>query len=189
MKNFLSFAPEILQTRPTNLKTRVFELLILIFLVGLSACKKDESLPAAVNGTIVINELLPRNSTHGADQDGQFDDWIELYNLSSQNLDISGYYLTDSKNELTKWKFPEGTTIAKSGYLIVWADKDTTQTGLHTNFKLSASGETVVFLTPAQEVIDEVKFPEDSLEFSYARKPNGTGSFVKSTPTFNAENK
>jgi hypothetical protein len=170
-------------------KLRVFELLILIFLFGLSACKKEESLPTVVKGNVVINELLPKNSMHGADQDGQFDDWIELYNLSSQKLDISGYYLTDSKKDLTKWKFPEGTTIEKSGYLIVWADKDTTQTGLHTNFKLSASGETVVFLTPAQEVIDEVKFPEDSLELSFARIPNGTGSFVKSTPTFNAENK
>lgn len=172
-----------------KIKAHLFEFLILIFVVGFTTCKKEENLPTSVKGNIVINELLPKNTMHGADQDGQFDDWIELYNLSGESLDISGYYLTDSKKELTKWKFPEGTTIGKSGYLIVWADKDTTQTGLHTNFKLSSGGETVVFLTPAQEVIDEVKFPADSLELSYARIPNGTGSFVKSTPTFNAENK
>jgi len=171
------------------MKRHGFELFILILVIGISACKKEENAPIDIKASIVINEVLPKNTMYGSDQDGQFDDWIELYNLSSQNLDISGYYLTDSKKELTKWKFPDGTILKMNDYLIVWADKDTLQAGLHTNFKLSAAGENVVLLTPAQEVIDEVKFPLDSLELSYARIPNGTGSFVWSTPTFNSVNK
>lgn len=142
-----------------------------------------------INKSIVINEMMPKNTQFGSDQDGQFDDWIELFNLANVDIDISGYYLTDSKNELTKWKFPEGTTLEKNGYLIVWADGDSTQVGLHTPYKLSALGETVLLLTPDRKVIQEVKYPATILQQSYARKPNGTGNFDWSTPTYNTENK
>jgi hypothetical protein len=136
----------------------------------------------------LINELLPKNSQHGSDQDGEFDDWIELYNPADEDQDISGYYLTDSKKDLTKWKFPVGTTIGSKSYLIVWADGDTTQVGLHTNYKLSADGENVVLLTPDQQVINIVEYPATLQEQSWARKPNATGNFTWSVPTFNKSN-
>jgi hypothetical protein len=121
--------------------------------------------------------------------DGDFDDWIELYNPSDVKKDISGYYLTDSKKNPTKWKFPAGTTINANGYLIVWADEDSTHvSGLHTNYKLSADGENIVLLTPTQEVINLVEYPATVLEQSYARKPNGTGDFQWAAPTFNKSN-
>jgi hypothetical protein len=142
-----------------------------------------------INKSIVINELMAKNTKFGSDQNGQFDDWIELFNLANVDIDISGFYLSDSKNDLTKWKFPVGTTLAKNGYLIVWADKDTLQSGLHTNYKLSSLGETVVLESPDHVIINEVKYPVANALQSYARIPNGTGEFKETTPTFNAENK
>ena len=138
--------------------------------------------------SIVINELLPMNNESGADQSGQYDDWIELYNLSDTDVDLSGCYLTDSQNDLTKWKFPDGTIIAKNGFLIVWADGDTNAAGLHASYKLSADGETVVLVTPEQNIIDKVKYPATTTEQSYARIPNGTGDFIWTKPTFNKSN-
>lgn len=166
--------------------------LIVLMAVGMINCKKDkEEEPGInINKSIVINELMPKNTQFGSDQNGQFDDWIELYNRANEDIDISGYYLTDSKNELTKWKFPEGTMLEKNGYLIVWADGDsTTQVGLHTPYKLSALGETVLLISPEMNVIEEVKYPATSLQQSWARMPNGTGDFIWSTPTHNGENK
>ena len=166
---------------------RIGFVLFVLAIIGLTNCKKeDEVIDNSMS--IVINELMPKNSQYGSDQNGQFDDWIELYNLSAEDLNISGYYLTDSKKELTKWKFPEGTILEKNGYLIVWADSDTTQVGLHTNYKLSAEGENVVLLSPDQVIIDLVEYPTTTLEQAYARKPNGTGSFQWTTPTFNKPN-
>ncbi len=166
---------------------RIGFVLFVLAIIGMTNCKKED---AVIDNSmsIVINELMPKNSQYGSDQNGQFDDWIELYNLSAEDLNISGYYLTDSKKELTKWKFPEGTILAKNGYLIVWADSDTTQVGLHTNYKLSAVGENVVLLSPDQVIIDLVEYPATTLEQSYAHKPNGTGSFQWATPTFNKSN-
>lgn len=165
--------------------------LIVLLAVAMVNCDDEGEDPEInLNKSIVINELMPKNTQFGSDQDGQFDDWIELYNLASEEVDLSGYYLTDSKKQLTKWKFPEGTKLAKNGYLIVWADGDsTTQVGLHTNYKLSALGETVLLITPEMNVIEEVKYPATELQQSWSRVPNGTGTFKWSDPTFEAENK
>jgi hypothetical protein len=162
--------------------------LFVLFIVGFTACNNDND-ETDESKSIVINEILPKNTQYGSDEDGEFDDWIELYNLASKDIDISGFYLTDSKKQPTKWKFPTGTVIGKNGFLIVWADGDSTHvSGLHTNYKLSADGENVVLLSPELEVIDLVEYPATVLEQSYARIPNGTGKFKWSMPTFNRSN-
>ena len=163
----------------------IVQLLFLFCLCTLYSCvKQDESL----NGNVVINELMPVNSSVVADQNGEYDDWIELFNKSSVPVNLSGYYLTDSKKNLVKWKLPTGTSIAANGYLIVWADKDTTQIGLHSNFKLSSLGENVLLLQPDHTIIDKVEYPGQTLQLSYSRRPNGTGTFIWQAPTFNASN-
>jgi hypothetical protein len=162
--------------------------LFVLFIVGFTGCNNDNE-ETDESKSIVINEILPKNTQYGSDEDGEFDDWIELYNLASKDIDISGFYLTDSKKQPTKWKFPTGTVIGKNGFLIVWADGDSTHvSGLHTNYKLSADGENVVLLSPELEVIDLVEYPATVLEQSYARIPNGTGKFKWSMPTFNRSN-
>lgn len=164
-------------------------LIVLLFsILVFTNCNKTDDPVIDETPSVVINELLPKNSQYGSDQDGEFDDWIELYNPANVDQDISGYYLTDSKKELSKWKIPAGTIIAKNSYLIIWADGDSTQVGLHTNYKLSADGENVVLLSPDLNVINLVEYPITLLEQSWARKPNGTGDFVWSVPTFAKNN-
>lgn len=161
--------------------------LLLFIVIGFASCGGDDPI-IEETPKILINELLPKNTQYGSDQDGEFDDWIELYNPSDVDQDISGYYLTDSKKVLTKWKFPVGTVMPKKSYLIVWADGDSTQVGLHTNYKLSADGENVVLLDQNLQVINLVEYPITLLEQSWARKPNATGDFAWSVPTFNKAN-
>lgn len=162
--------------------------LLLLLVIGFTNCNNSDD-PVEETPEILINEILPKNSQNGTDQDGDYDDWIELYNPANVDQDISGYYLSDSKKNPTKWKFPTGTKITANGYLIVWADEDSTHvSGLHTNYKLSADGENIVLLSPTQEVINMVDYPATVLEQSYARKPNGTGDFQWSVPTFNKSN-
>lgn len=165
------------------------KLVLLLFIaVTFANCNGDDPVIEETQ-QILINELLPKNSKYGSDEDGDFDDWIEIYNPSTEELDISGYYLSDSKKNPTKWKFPAGTTIEANGYLIVWCDEDSTHTsGLHTNYKLSADGENVVLLSPTLQVINLVEYPITLVEQSWARKPNGTGDFEWSVPTFNKAN-
>ena len=86
----------------------------------------------------VINECMPNNTNTAADQDGEYNDWVEFYNTTNSSVNIGGYFLSDRKSEPTKFQFPN-LVVNSNEYLIVWLDKDTLQEGLHTNFKLSAA--------------------------------------------------
>ncbi len=138
--------------------------------------------------SITINEFLASNQTIVADQDGEYDDWIELYNLTDHDLDISGYFLSDNPDNLPKYAFPSGTIIKSKAYLIVWADENGKQQGLHANFKLSAGGESLILLKPDTSLIERIDFGEQMTDLSYARIPNGSGPFQITTPTFNKSN-
>ena len=139
-------------------------------------------------GDLVINEFMASNDATEADQDGEYDDWIELYNNGTTSIDLEGYYLSDDAADLTQWAFPAGTSIASNGYLIVWADNDELQEGLHANFKLSSAAESVFLVNAANEIVDEISYVDQTTDVSFGRFPNGTGNFQTMTPTFNAEN-
>lgn len=140
------------------------------------------------NSDVVINELMADNEESVQDPDGEYDDWIELYNNSGESIDLSGWLMSDDIDELDEWAFPDGITIDGNGYLIVWCDEDLEQDGLHADFKLSAGGETVYLSTPDLEIAQEITFDEHGPDESYSRVPNGTGEFVWQTHTFNANN-
>ena len=139
-------------------------------------------------GDVVINELLASNDTTKADQDGDFDDWVEIYNKGTVAVDISGYMLSDDNTELDLFVFPMGTTIAANSYIVVWADKDTDQDGYHADFKISASGETIYLADSNSTIVDSIEFGAQNVDESYGRYPNGTGNFKVMDPTFGAEN-
>lgn len=136
---------------------------------------------------LVINEFQAANDTTVADQDGQFDDWIELYNNSATPENLLGYFLSDHDDSLTRWAFPD-TTIAAFSYLIVWADNDDTQAGLHATFRLNAAGESIFLKQTEHGIVDQVNFGTQFSDISYGRFPNGSGSFHFMAPTFAAEN-
>jgi hypothetical protein len=145
-------------------------------------------IPVLTPGDLVVNEIMAQNLSTVPDQDGEFDDWIELYNNTTAMLSLENLYMTDASSNLLKWKFPSGTTIDPNGYLIIWADEDLTQSGLHANFKLSASGENVVLSYDNGTVIETVAFGAQVADQGYARNPNGTGDFVIQHPTFSMNN-
>ncbi len=137
---------------------------------------------------IAINELMASNTGTQADQDGEYDDWVELFNNTNQVASLEGYFLSDDESNLQKWSFPAGAQIEAQGYLIIWLDKDENQQGLHANFKLSASGEALFLSDPNGNLIDGVQFGAQTTDLSYARCPNGSGSFGILSPTFQADN-
>ncbi len=141
-------------------------------------------LPAA--GDILINELMADNGSTAHDSNGEADDWLELYNSTSTAKDLSGLYLSDDVTNLTKWQIPLGTAINANDVLIFWIDNDSGQSGLHTNFKLSSSGESVI-LSDGTTIYDQVDFGQQTIDVSYARCPDG-GTFTFTNPTFDALN-
>lgn len=138
--------------------------------------------------SVVINELMADNDSIHADPQGDYDDWLELYNLSDTAVTLTGMYLSDKEDELTQWEFPENTEIPANGYLVVWLDDDVDAAeGLHASFKLSKNGETVILVgtdAHGNRVLDKVTFEAQETDSAYGRLPDGTGNFqvVQATP-------
>lgn len=147
-----------------------------------------DNLVLPVIGLVSINEFLADNESDTPDQDGEYDDWIELYNVSEVSVDLTGYYLTDDDTVPDQWAFPANTIIEPGAFLTVWADKDEEQEGLHAGFKLSATGETILLSSPSLEAVSRVDFGAQEADLSTGRFPDGTGAFVVMTPSFGSAN-
>lgn len=70
--------------------------------------------------SVRINEVLAFNGTVLADENGDYEDWIELYNSTTEPINLAGYTLTDKPDNPNKWPFP-AVTIEPEGFLLVWA--------------------------------------------------------------------
>jgi hypothetical protein len=123
---------------------------------------------------VVVNEVMASNRETLADPQGEYDDWIELYNTGGIAVEVGGCYLTDDLSLPTKWRIPTGTTIAAHGYLLIWADDQVAEAGLHAGFRLNDEGEAVgLFAADGVTPIDSVTFGPQQADVSYGRIPDG----------------
>jgi spore coat protein CotH len=145
------------------------------------------ALTAATNTPVLINEFMAQNERAFADPQGDFDDWIELVNVTDREVDLTGHYLTDDSTRPQKWPFPDGTKIPANGYLLVWADENGTDTpGLHASFKLAREGEEILLIDTDADlnaVLDSVTFGPQLTDFSYGRSPADPNQFEIMNPT------
>jgi hypothetical protein len=119
-----------------------------------------------------ISEFMAVNDTTLHDEDRDRTDWIEIHNAGTATVSLEGWCLTDSANNLTKWRFP-AVGLEPDGYLVVFASgKDRRDPGgeLHTNFRLSGSGEYLGLVGPdGVTVISEFApvYPVQAADVSY----------------------
>ena len=149
-------------------------------------------LPAAAQ-TIAVNEIMASNATTIADEDGDFGDWIELYNYGSEEVNLEGVGLSDDYDDPFKWVFPD-TTLQAGKFILIWASgKNRAEPGLplHTNFRINSDGEEIILTAANMVRIDEhppIHIPTD---ISYGRYPDGTGRFYffdETTPGYSNRN-
>ncbi len=146
------------------------------------------SVVASQLGPVRINELMSDNETGATDEEGKFEDWIELYNDSDSRVDLSGFAISDDPTRPQRYVFPDGVAIEARGYLIIWADDDQDDGPLHTNFNLSKNGESLSLVDRNGTVVDTVTFPALLPDSAYARRPDGTGPWRIAKPTFGVTN-
>jgi len=138
---------------------------------------------------IAINEFLAKNDSFNQDNFGEYDDWLELYNPSLEDVNLAGLYLTDDSNNLTKWQFPENIIISSGDFLLLWCDEDQEQGELHTNFKLSVDGEFIALVAiDGTTIIDSVTFGEQTTDISFGRFPDAENNWIFMQPTPGAAN-
>jgi hypothetical protein len=139
-----------------------------------------------------LNEVQPENTTGVVDNFGEHDPWVEIYNSGTNEVSLNGWYLTDSYQQLARWPFPDGTTIAPGQFLLVWADgqpEQTTGGNLHANFRLSPTNGSVALVMPISgnpTVLDYLNYANTPAGYSYGDAPDGQpfyrGNFYYATP-------
>ena len=136
---------------------------------------------------VVIHELLASNGKTLADPQGDFDDYVELRNLTGEAVDLSGHFLSDEPDNPRKWPFPAGTRIEAHGYLLVWLDEQgSASPGLHASFKLDKEGETVLLVGPdaaRNPLLDRTTFGELAKDQSWGRTASDPSVFVTQVPS------
>lgn len=149
-------------------------LFVLLFAVSLRAADQ-----------VVISEFMAKNGSGITDEDGSREDWIEIFNAGTNTVNLLNWSLTDNSGNLTKWRFP-ATNIGPGRFILVWAsDKNRRTPGapLHTNFKLSDTGEYLALVRPDNSIATEFapNFGLQAQNVSY-----GIGFNVTSTTLFGA---
>lgn len=168
----------------TNRKRKVlfWFVLLLVLLFGANQIFSKPQGQAASD--LIINEFMAVNSTGLTDEDGDYSDWIELYNRSNQPVNLSGWSLTDDPQQLEKWTFPD-ISLGSHQYLVVFASakdrqSDKPEAELHTNFKLNRAGEFLGLYNVLEgKLMDSVSpdgYPEQFSDVSYGRLDD-TGAF------------
>lgn len=137
----------------------------------------EKSLKETEDIGLYINEFMASNATTICDSFGSYSDWIELYNSTDTDMDISGFGISDNLSQPMKYRFPDGTTIAAKGYLVVFCSgNEGMQNGeLHAPFGLRSYGEDVVIANRAGRIIDSYSFKNQETDVSMARIPDGAG--------------
>ena len=123
------------------------------------------------SGSIIISEIMAVNRSGLQDEDGEFSDWIELYNTSDQDVSLNGWHLTDQLSVPTLWTFPD-VSIPSHGYLLVFAsqkDRADSAGELHANFALDEAGEYLALLRDdlVVEFAFDPSFPAQSADVGY----------------------
>jgi hypothetical protein len=143
--------------------------------------------PVAVQpgpSTIIINEFMPSNGAGVyLDENSEPDDWIELYNTAKTSASLKGLYLSDDSAKLDKFALPD-TLVPAHGFVLVWADDQKSQGGLHASFKLSNHNGEKIFLSQGEKtLIDSVGFLPDvvSSDQSYGRRTDGASTWARQT--------
>lgn len=134
----------------------------------------------AFSQSLVINEIITSNSNVITDDDDSYEDWIEIYFNGSEAINLEGYGLSDDPAVPYKWVFPE-YWIEPGDHLLIWcSDKNRTNIDfpLHTNFKISSSGEIITLTDNNNNTVDSYPAVVIPQNYSYGRQTDGAATFV-----------
>ncbi|MGZ8899941.1 MAG: CotH kinase family protein, partial [Limisphaerales bacterium] len=145
--------------------------------------------PNAPMPEIMISEFMADNDNTLNDEDGDNSDWIEIFNPTEYTVDLNGWFLSNTTNNLALWRFPS-VSISANSYLVVFAStKNITNPAakLHTSFNLRKEGAYLALSDPQTNVVSAFApaFPPQQGDVSYGRErsnPNLLGFFTNPTP-------
>jgi hypothetical protein len=162
--------------------------MLIATLVGCSAPAPE---PDGEITELFINEFMAANETIIPNEDGDYVDWIELYNAADVPISLEDLYVTDDLDEPLAHPLP-ALTVPANGYLLLWADKELELGDYHLPFALEKNGESIglsyIDDSGNPVLLDGVAFGVQEDDISLARIPDGGEWSEQAAPTPGQEN-
>jgi hypothetical protein len=130
------------------------------------------------DASLSINEIMSLNVLTAKDENGVASPWIEISNPTGQDIDLTGYALTDDFNSPQKAVFPAGVVAKAHGTVLLWADQNPAAGPAHVSLFLPAAGGSLGLARPDGSFIDRLTFGPQGVDLSAAREPDGSSSWV-----------
>lgn len=131
---------------------------------------------------LIISEIMADNASTIADEDGDFSDWVEIYNTSDAPVSLAGWYLTDTTKNLKRWQFPAVELGAGKPLLVFASEKNRVDPSreLHTNFKLSTEGYLALVGANGTSVVYDLApaYPKQIEDVSYGSGMDSTSTLL-----------
>lgn len=140
---------------------------------------------AESNG-VYINEFMASNASTLLGPDGTYCDWLELYNTTGADIDLSGFGISDNPAQPLRYVLPAGTVIRAYSPLLIYCTgrEGISSVDIEVPFGLAAYQEAVVFSTPQGRILDSIEYGRQETDRSMARVPDGTGTWQQTgSPT------
>ncbi|MCK4659474.1 MAG: CotH kinase family protein [Phycisphaerae bacterium] len=128
-----------------------------------------------------LNELMPVNGGTLADNAGDYDPWLEIYNRGPGLVHIQNVFLSDDAGDPTKWALPV-IDLDDGEYLVLWLDGEVGEGADHANFSLQpGGGELYLHKRTGIEtmLVDSVSYPTLAADISFARFEDGDGDWLE----------
>ena len=171
---------------------KVLKIIILLFIVLLLITSlPDLSNEYIKKGNLYISKIMAKNETYLVDNNGEYSDFIELYNGYSYPINLMGYNLSDAEYSTNKWTFPNIVISAKESLIIYASGNDVCNIEkrvCHTNFKLSSQGETITLSDASGNIINKFTFPAQYPDIAYGYK-DGKYTFLEEAKNIKANTK
>ncbi len=177
----------------------ILSITIAVSFISLCACDGKDTQETTTPGNspafaatgVVINEYCCKNTNVIYDSEGDYCDWVELYNTTDSSFSLAGYFLSDDEADTKKWVFPENTVIEPKGFLLVYLSGKNlvSENGeIHTSFKLGGDDEKILLLNNRGKTIDFLEVLDLKENTSFGRSPDNKQFFYFARPTPGAQN-
>jgi len=138
--------------------------------------------PNPVEVELYINEFMASNDSALAGPQGDYPDWIEIYNAGTEDVMLGGYYMYDTLDATVAYQipdtYPDSVTVEAGGFILFYANKEEESSVLNLNFKLSGGGEQVGLWDTEQVLLDGQTYEEQIADTSLGRYPDGSDTWL-----------
>lgn len=132
-----------------------------------------------------ISEVMPSNRSAVTDENGEYPDWVEIWNSADHEMNLQGIGLSDRSDSI-RFLFPDMVLPADGRVLVFCSNSNQTNPGMpfHAKFKLSSVGETVYLYDPNAYLIDSCKYPILGTDESWALTADGFQAVTYFSPGY-----